>query len=108
LEGSGLRDRAPEFEALGVELLGASFDTVEDNRAFAEEYGFPFRLLADTDRTVGHRYETVRAPEEPAPEFAKRRTYVIDPEGVIRRAYRVRDIEGHPEELLADLRDLTG
>jgi len=32
---------------------------------------------------------------------------VIDPDGVIRKAYRVRDITGHPEELLADLRELT-
>ncbi len=108
MEGTGLRDRAPEFEALEVELLGASFDTVEDNRAFAEKHGFPFRLLADPDREAGRRYETVRAPEEPAPEYAKRRTYVIDPEGIIRKSYRVRDISGHPEELLADLRELTG
>jgi peroxiredoxin len=49
----------------------------------------------------------VRDPSEPAPEFAKRRTYLIDPEGIIRKAYRVRDIAGHPEELLEDLRELT-
>ena len=90
-----------------MELLGASFDTVEDNRAFAEKHGFPFRLLADPDRAVGGLYETVRAPEESAPEYAKRRTYVIDPEGIIRRSYRVRDIAGHPDELLTDLRELT-
>jgi peroxiredoxin Q/BCP len=90
-----------------VELLGASFDTVEDNRGFAEKYGFPFRLLADTDNAVGLLYETKRAPVEPMPQWAKRRTYLIDPDGVIRKAYRVRDIEGHPEELLTDLRGLV-
>jgi peroxiredoxin len=41
------------------------------------------------------------------PQWAKRRTYLIDPDGVIRKAYRVRDIEGHPEELLTDLRELV-
>ena len=41
------------------------------------------------------------------PQWAKRRTYLIDPGGVIRKAYRVRDIEGHPEELLRDLRELV-
>ena len=89
-------------------LLGASFDTVEDNRAFSEKYGFPFPLLSDPDRKVGALYETVRAPAEPAPEFAKRRTYLIDPEGLIRKSYRVRDIAGHPEELLRDLPELMG
>ena len=39
--------------------------------------------------------------------FAKRRTYLIDPEGVIRKAYRVRDIAAHPDEIVADLRELT-
>jgi len=56
---------------------------------------------------VGLLYETKRAPEETMPEWAKRRTYLIDPDGVIRKAYRVRDIEGHPEELLTDLRRLV-
>lgn len=86
-----------------MQLLGASFDTVEDNKAFATQQGFPFPLLSDAGRVAGVAYETQRAPEEQSPEYAKRRTYVIDPEGVIRKAYRVRDIAGHPQELLADL-----
>jgi thioredoxin-dependent peroxiredoxin len=89
-------------------VLGASFDTPEDNLAFAEKNDFPFRLLSDVDRTVGEAYETKRAPEEQAPEYPKRRTYLIDPRGVIRKAYRVRDVAAHPDEVLADLRALTG
>ena len=88
-------------------MIGASFDTVEDNRTFAEKHGFPFRLLADPDRAVGAAYETARHPTEHSPEYAKRRTFLIDPDGVIRKVYRVRDIAGHPEELLTDLRELT-
>ena len=89
-----------------MEVLGVSFDLPEDNRAFAQKNGFPFRLLSDADRSVGERYETKRAPEERSPEFAKRRTYVIDPEGVIRKAYRVTDIAGHPGQVLEDLNGL--
>jgi peroxiredoxin len=63
-------------------------------------------LLSDPDRAVGHLYETVRDPSEASPENAKRRSYLIDPDGVIRRAYRVRDIPAHPDEVLADLRAL--
>jgi len=89
-----------------VELLGVSFDRPEDNRAFAQKNAFPFRLLSDQDRTVAERYETKRAPEERSPEFAKRRTYLIDPDGVIRKAYRVTDIPAHPGQVLEDLRAL--
>ena len=35
-----------------VEVFGVSFDTPEDNRAFAEKYDFPFRLLSDTTREL--------------------------------------------------------
>ena len=91
-----------------MEIVGVSFDVPEDNRAFADQNGFPFRLLSDVDRSVGQLYETVRAPEESSPEFAKRRTYLIDPQGVIRKAYRVTDIPAHPEQVLEDFRQLSG
>ena len=71
---------------------------------FAEINGFPFRLLSDVDHAVGSVYETQRAPEEPMPEWAKRRTYLIDPDGIIGKAYRVKDAGAHPDEVLADLR----
>jgi len=87
-------------------ILAASFDTPDDNRAFAEQNGFPFTMLSDVDRAVGTLYETKRAPEEPSPEMAKRRTYLIDPDGVIVKAYRVIDIPAHPGQVLDDLRAL--
>ena len=107
MEGQGFRDRAPSFEEAGAEILGISFDSSEANRRFAERYGFPFRLLSDQDRTVGEAYETKRAPGERGSGSPKRRTYLIDPQGGIRKAYRVTDVDAHPDEVLADLRALT-
>jgi peroxiredoxin len=63
-------------------------------------------MLSDVDNAVGVVYETKRHPDEPSPEWAKRRTYLIDPEGVIRKSYRVRDTEAHPGEVLDDLKQL--
>ena len=59
------------------------------------------------DRAVGELYETKRADQEPMPEWAKRRTYLIDPEGVIRKAYRVPDTTAHPGQVLQDLASLN-
>jgi peroxiredoxin Q/BCP len=87
-------------------VLGASFDPPEANRAFAEKNDFPFRLLSDVDKTVGQAYEVKRAPEEADPLRPKRRTYLIDPDGVIRKAYRVKDVTTHPDEVLRDLAEL--
>jgi peroxiredoxin Q/BCP len=108
VEGQGFRDRAPAFEEAGAEVLGISFDPPEANRRFADRYGFPFRLLSDEDRTVGEAYETKRAAEERGAGSPKRRTYLIDPEGVIQKVYRVTNVDAHPDEVLADLRPLAG
>lgn len=108
MEGKGLRDRAPEIQDLGAEIVGASFDAPEKNLAFAEKYDFPFRIVSDVNKKVGELYETKRHPEEADPERAKRRTYLIDPQGKIVKAYRVRDIPAHPGEVVEDLRRLTG
>jgi len=83
-----------------------SFDPPEQNLGFALKHGFPFTLLSDVDRSVGARYETARAPDEASSDNAKRRTYLIDPEGRIARAYRVTDIPAHPLQVLEDLRAL--
>ena len=87
-------------------MVGVSFDAPEVLQAFADQLGLPFLLLSDADRTVAERYETKRGTEEEHPEYAKRRTYLIDPEGRIARAYRVTDIPTHPGQVLEDLRSL--
>jgi peroxiredoxin Q/BCP len=86
-----------------VAVLGASFDTPEDNRAFAEKYAYAGRILSDMDRVAAEAYETARPPDDPSATYAKRRTFVIDPDGVIRKVYAVKDIPEHPSAVLDDL-----
>ena len=89
-----------------MKVIGASFDPPEANLAFAQKHDYFGTLLSDVDRTVGRDYETLRAPEESSPDYAKRRTYVIDPDGVIRKALRVTDIQAHPQQVLDELQEL--
>jgi peroxiredoxin Q/BCP len=88
-------------------VLGASFDTVEDNRRFAAEQHFPFRLLSDHDRTVGRDYDVVRPAGDQYEAYARRYSFLINPEGVIARIYDVADVRGHADEVLADLAQLA-
>lgn len=104
MEGKGLRDRAPQFDELDAVLLGISFDTPEDNAAFAEQFGFPFRLLSDSDRGVSATYGAQRPTDHPYADWPRRISYLIDPSGSVRRAYVVEDVANHPQELLDDLR----
>ena len=84
-------------------MLGASFDTPEENRAFADDQQFSFRLLSDVDRTVGAAYEAVRPPGADYPDFPLRVAYLIDPNGIVRRSYEVKDVAGFADQVLTDL-----
>ena len=87
-------------------VLGASFDTVEENRRFAADQGFPFRLLSDPQRVTGRAYGVVRAEGDQYAAYALRHSFLIDPDGVIARVYDVADVNGHAAEVLADLQRL--
>ena len=56
------------------------------------------------DRSVGRAYGVERGADEQYPEFPKRITYLIDPDGVIAKVYEVKDVAAHPDEVLADIR----
>lgn len=59
------------------------------------------------DRAIGAAYGTRRPDDHERARWPRRFTYLIDPEGKVARAYVVRDIPGHPGEVLEDLRSLS-
>ena len=82
-------------------ILGASFDSVEGNADFAKKFSFPYRLLCDIDRRIGMAYGACDGPKD---RSARRISYVIGPDGVIRHAFPKVDARSHPREVL----DLLG
>ena len=81
-----------------MQILGASFDTVNENAAFAKKYNFPFPLLCDTQREIGMAYGACDSRDA---DSAKRISYVIDPQGKIEHVFSKVNAGKHPEELLA-------
>src|SRR5207249_1684621 len=98
----------PQFDEAGATIVGISFDTPEENKAFADSQSFPYRLLSDVDRNVGEAYGAKKAADDKWPDFAKRNTYLIDPEGTVRKTYEVTDVAAHPDEVLEDIRSFSG
>ena len=66
-------------------IVGVSFDTVEEQKAFAESEQFPYTLLADPDRTMGEAYEVLRPADGGLAAFPLRISYLIAPDGTIAR-----------------------
>ena len=83
-----------------MQILGASFDDVAANAAFAKKFDFNFPLLCDTDRKIGMAYG---AADDAKAQYAKRISYLIGPDGRIKKAYPKVNAAAHPEELLKDL-----
>ena len=73
-----------------------SFDSIEDNRAFAEKFDFPYPLLCDTEKSLGGAYHAGSG------DYAKRVSYVIE-DGKILLAYAKVDPKAHLDQILADL-----
>jgi len=44
------------LKAKNAAILGVSFDTVQENKQFAEKFKFPYPLLSDTTRAMGVQY----------------------------------------------------
>ena len=80
-----------------------SFDSQAKNRAFREKFAFPFDLLSDEDRSVSMSYG---AAKKPGQWFARRVSYLIDPEGRIARVYGKVRPGRHPDEVLATLDEI--
>ena len=79
-------------------MLGASFDSIDKNRRFAESYGYPFKLLSfDVTNDV---YE---ANDPSDPGWPRRISYLIGPDRRIVKAYPTVNASTHPSQVLADV-----
>ena len=81
-------------------ILGVSFDTPAENKAFAEKQGFHYPLLCDTARDFALAYGAI--PDKSSAN-ANRVGIVIDPEGKIREWHAAVGAKTFPQELLARL-----
>ena len=83
-----------------MQILGVSFDTVEENAAFVKKEGFSFPILCDVDRAMGLAYG---AAADAKAGYAKRITYVISPEGKIEQAIGSVSVKTHAQTVLDSL-----
>ena len=103
-EACSFRDEWARLQALGAVVVGVSVDTPASNAAFAQHYKLPFPLLADEHGEAAQRYGALS--DWGVVRFAKRRTFIIDPQGRIAKVYQSVDTGRHSGEIIADLQAL--
>lgn len=99
VEAHDFADAMPEFQRLGVHVLGISEDKIETLDKFsvsACQSRFP--VAADNDRQIAREYD---ATITLMPGYAARTSYAIAPDGTILAAYNAMDPDGHVSRMLA-------
>ena len=86
-------------------MIGASIDSAQANRRWAEKYDLKMPLIGDTGE---HEVATAFGVARPLVGVAKRTTWFIDPDGTLRRIYPKVTPKGHAAEVLAAGREIWG
>ncbi|HEY9278130.1 MAG TPA: peroxiredoxin [Methylotenera sp.] len=100
-EACHFRDDMTQLEKLGAKVVGVSIDSSESNGKFAEKYNLPFTLLADSDGKVAASYDALT--NLLVIKIAKRHTFLIDPDGKIKKIYTNVNVSNHSQQIIDDL-----
>jgi thioredoxin-dependent peroxiredoxin len=95
-----------EFEAEGAIIYGISRDTCKSHQRFINSNKLTIRLLSDEDGVVAQAYGVWKKKEFMGKEFMgiARTTYLIDPEGVVRKVWEDVEVKGHADDVLSSLK----
>ena len=103
-EACEFRDDFMTLQGMDVRLLGVSLDDVKSHKEFAEKYHLPFPLLSDRTGEVARVYGSLwkLGPIR----FARRHTFIIDPQGRMAKIYRSVAPKTHSDQVIGDLDNL--
>lgn len=102
-QACSLRDGFSAIKAAGAVILGVSADDAESHKAFAEKFHLPFSLLADPDKRIIEAYGV----KMPLLGFAKRVTFIIDRQGIVRKVISDTRTKDHDQQVLAHLKGMS-
>src|SRR5690349_11369626 len=94
------RDEA-QYQAKGAVILGVSLDSSDSHKQFCTKEGLNFKLLADESAKVVTQYGSLT--EFQGKKYAARNTFIIDPDGVVRKIFKAVKPNGHSAEVLSTL-----
>jgi thioredoxin-dependent peroxiredoxin len=105
IQGKAMTATKADFDAAGVKVVGVSADDVASHKNFCNKFAFTIDLLADTNSDLMKKLG-IGTAEWKGMKFWERTSFVVDPQGVIRRVYEKVNPEGHEKVLLEDIKSL--
>ncbi|MFA6201788.1 MAG: peroxiredoxin [Gallionella sp.] len=104
-EACAFRDDLAQLTELGAKVIGVSVDDSASHAGFAKKYHLPFPLLADKQGEVAASYGALL--NLGVMKVARRFTFLIDPQGNLKKDYLNVETSRHSKEIIEDLKKLT-
>jgi thioredoxin-dependent peroxiredoxin len=106
-EACNFRDDYSEFVNAGVNILGVSPDSPKSHAKFKQKYQLPFPLLADEDHAICESYGVWGQKKFMGREYmgVLRTTFLISPDGKIKKVFENVKPSDHSAEVLAALKE---
>lgn len=101
-EACAFRDDWQQLEEIGATVVGISVDDSDSHAEFAKKYHLPFPLLADKGGETASRYGALL--DLGVTKFARRFTFLIDPQGKLNKIYLSVETSRHSKEIIDDLK----
>ena len=101
-EGNDFNALLPKFRKLGATVIGASRDSLKSHCNFRDRQGFRFELASDPDEALCRAFDVIKPKKLYGREFVgiERSTFLVDPDGVVREAWRKVKVPGHAQAVL--------
>src|SRR5216684_8291762 len=96
------RDLA-EYQKRNALILGVSVQDEKSHKEFCGKEGLNFKLLADTKKEVSKTYDSVI--NLGIAKLSSRHTFLIDPQGILRKVWLDVNVQKHSQEVLAAIDD---
>ena len=102
-EACEFRDTSKKFSKANTVIVGVSPDPEKAQSRFKDKFDLPFTLLADTDHQTAEAYGVWKEKSMYGKKYMgiERTTFVIDPQGKVKKIFPKVKVEGHAEEVLA-------
>lgn len=103
IQGKSFTATKQEFDDANIAVVGVSADDVESHKNFCNKFSFTIDLLADPNHEL-LQAAGVGQSEYKGTMYWDRTSFVIDPEGNLRKTYTKVNPEGHERVLLDDIK----
>ncbi len=102
-EACQFRDTSAKFSKANTVIVGVSPDASQDQAKFKNKFDLPFTLLADAEHKTAEDYGVWKEKNMYGRKYmgVERTTFVIGPDGKIRKIFPKVKVDGHAEEVLA-------